>query len=135
MSVGNLRKIEVFENYRLRTILVVNWKNKISSSRVYQMAGKSGSLRETIRLRPLKWLGHISRREDEGLVKSCFYSTIPPNWRRRPGGQKQTWRKVVESDMRDKMQIYSRVYGFNWNEMVKDQAKDRSQWVNFISTD
>jgi hypothetical protein len=132
LTVGNLRKLEAFENFRLRTILRIDWRDNITNRRVYQMAGKTGSLRETIRLRRLKWLGHISRRGEGNLVHSCFFSNIPPNWRRRPGGQKLSWRRVVETDVEEKMRIYSRMPGFNWNEMVKEQAASRSQWKAFI---
>ena len=94
----------------------------------------------------LRWLGHLSRMNDERLPKQIFYAPpIPPEgdrvwdtevqkqwrrangWKRRPGGQRTTWSDVIESDLKGFIRRY--MFGnHRWAEAVQSLSRNRTAW-------
>ena len=55
-------KIEIFENWCLRMMGKIQWKDRISNEKVLQILKTKRSLLENIQKRKLKYFGHIKRK-------------------------------------------------------------------------
>ena len=133
LSVAISRKLQTFENDCVRALQNVTRSERISNQVVYSRSGRSQSVLELLRLRRLQYLGHVSRMANERLPKSILFSGPPANWRRRPGGQKQSWMELVENgDLKEKLTIYRNFHNYDFGSVVKDLAANRAQWRQFI---
>ena len=84
----NSRKLEVFHNRCLRSILGISTSPQrtehISSVQVSQIFGMEESLEDFVSARRLCWLGHLAQMEEEPLPKKLLFGWLPQH---RPG----TW--------------------------------------------
>ena len=113
----------------LRRLLGIGLLDEVSNKRVLEMAGYEKTVGEKIRF---KWLGHVARMPSGRLPRETFFARPPKEWRRRPGGQRMTWRKTVGKDTQQMLTVY-RNAGLSWENSVLDLAADRVQWRSMIS--
>ena len=97
----NSRKLEVFHNRCLRSILGIStscpWTEHISSVQVRQMFGMEESLEDFVSARRLRWLGHLARIEEDHLPKKFLFGWLPQH---HPAhGPKIRWRHRVKKDL------------------------------------
>ncbi len=65
VAVKNLEEnIEIFENWCLRMIGRIQWKDKISKEEVLQILKTKGSLLSNIQKRKLKYFDHVKRKDN-----------------------------------------------------------------------
>lgn len=81
------RRLEATEMWFLRRILKISWTEKKSNKDVMELAGYERSLIRTIRKRQLKFLGHISRKDE--IEKQMLSGKI--EGRRSRGRQRTTY--------------------------------------------
>ena len=62
----------------------------------------------------LRFLGHVSKMEDDCLPKQLLVS-VPVGGKRQPGGKKERWNNVVHDDLK-KCSLPS-----NWRELAQER--------------
>ena len=97
----NSRKLEVFHNRCLRSILGISTSRqrseRISSVQVSQMFGMEESLEDYVSASRLRWLGHLARMDESRLPKRLLFGWLPQP---RPAhGPKLRWRDRVRRDL------------------------------------
>ena len=70
--------------------------DKISSDELRNRL-KIPDIGEMLRRARLRWFGHVMRKDDNDWVKRCMNLTVEGT---APRGQKKTWRKTVNEDMK-----------------------------------
>jgi hypothetical protein len=133
LKVNDINRLESFECSCLRRLLGISLWDQVSNKMVLELAGCEKSLGEKIRFLRLKWLGHVARMPTGRLPRETFFARPQKEWKRRPGGQRKTWRKCVENDTRSMLTVY-RNARMTWENSVLDLAADRVQWRSMIST-
>ena len=59
----------------LRIILDIKWQHKVTNNDVLERAGIE-SLFSLLKLRRLRWLGHVRRMEDDRMPKDLLYGKL-----------------------------------------------------------
>ena len=118
---NEITKLNSFHNGCLRKICRVFWPNIISNDNLYTKT-KEKDLGTQIRIRRLRWLGHVFRMDTNRNPKKCLRWN-PPGKRSR-GKPKTTWRRSIEAELK-KM-------GMTWGE-AEHLAKDRNTWRNVVA--
>ena len=77
---------------------------------------------EVIKMRRWRWYGHVLRMQDDRLPKQAIGWT--PTGRRNVGRPKDTWRRTMNREMREK--------NLNHDGVVA-MATDRSAWRNLVA--
>ena len=116
-----MNKLNSFHNNCLREICRVFWPNKISNTDLHFKTNEK-DLETQIRIKRLRWLGHVLRMNMSRNPKKCL-RWKPPGKRSR-GKPRTTWRKSVEDEL-EKMEM-------TWGEAEK-QAKDRNTWRHVVA--
>lgn len=137
LSAACTQRIASFENRCLRAMLGVSWADHVTNLDILNRCGRSISMEVRLQKMRLQWLGHLARMEPNRLSRRSFFSKIPPVWRRRAGGQKKSWEKVVKTDTEidmssRKMRAYSRNFGNDWHRTIQNLAQDRQEWKIFV---
>lgn len=117
---GDMNKISAFHNGCLRKICRIFWPNKITNKELYTKTGCRDVVLE-IKLRRLRWLGHVLRMENERIPKAALRWT-PPG-KRKPGRPKNTWRRTVEGELKE-MKL-------TWGEAQR-LAQQRDEWRRVV---
>ena len=113
---SDLQKIQVFHNNCLRKILRIFYPKVITNEELYNRS-RSEPIRNIIRRRRLKWLGHVLRMSTDRIPRVALFWT--PQGKRNAGRPKLTWRRTVERDLRE-MEL-------TWGQ-AEIVAKDRVEW-------
>ena len=111
LRVAETRSLASFESRCLRRIMGIHWSQGVSSEELLHRAGRVDgagnilTMAKRVRQFRLRWLGHLSRMNDERLPKQIFYAPpIPPEgdrvwdtevqkqWRRANGLETSTRR-------------------------------------------
>ena len=77
--------INTFQTRCLRIILGIKRLDRVSNRQIYETTSSS-PLMSTVRMRQLKFLGHILRMDKNELI-NIYALYIPPHGKRPPGGQ------------------------------------------------
>ena len=59
----------------LRKILKIDWKDKVTNTQVLQLADIP-SLYQTLRLRRMRWLGHVHRMDHDRIPRQLLYGEL-----------------------------------------------------------
>ena len=118
MTKDIAKKLDSFHRKCLLKILGIFWPNTISNKRLYRVTSTSLISLE-IKKRRWKWIGHLLRRPADHIARIALRWT--PDGTRRRGRPKETWRRTVESEMKEQ--------GWTWSYLER-QAQDRSQWFS-----
>ena len=83
----------------LRRILGIKWEDRITNNEVMQRAGID-SLYSILKLRRLRWLGHVYRMSDGRIPKDLLYGELALG-KRSQGRPRQCFRNVCKADLRE----------------------------------
>ena len=97
MKAGVFQRLRATERRMLRMICGVTLKDMVESTVIAPRVGVD-DLEEHLRLKRLRWFGHIVRRDKEVEIKKVFELEIE-GWRKRGRSVKQ-WIDVVKEDMK-----------------------------------
>ena len=145
-KVEDFRRLLVFDHRCLKNIAGVSWDQHVSNAsvrhRIFGMNPSSDPIDKTITLRQLRWLGHVLRMHSDRLPKRALFALPDPAWRRLPGGQHLTWRKIMK-DRTTRLSRIGRVRIPGWGPRdepcawlfaLSDMAANRSQWRSCCET-
>ena len=111
-------RLDRFHRVCLKKIMKIRWPMKSSNEELYRLTSTK-PVSETIRERRWRYIGHILRREPSSHVRVAL--TWKPEGRRKKGRPKETWRRMVEREMKTR-------YGWNgWRE-THQVAHYREMW-------
>ena len=113
------RKLQVFINRCLRSIMGIWWQETISNKELWERAGQH-EISKQIKFRKWKWIGHVLRRENDNITRMAFDWNPHGLSRRRP---KTTWCNTIRHEVEQA--------GKSWNE-IKALAGNRVRWHAFI---
>ncbi|BHF68121.1 hypothetical protein SprV_0301115100 [Sparganum proliferum] len=130
LRVEDERKLEVFDHHCWRTILRVKSTDFVSNETVRARCDIA-RITLTIQERRLRWFRHVRRRPPQELSVTALDPAPLPHWRRRRGGQFETWLDTVRQDM--EVVLGPSVFGLRrwrreWIELSRSAAADRQAW-------
>ena len=114
-------KLQVFVNRCLRTILRVQWSDKITNEELWERTGQQ-PIEQELRRRRWRWLGHTLRRPRENITRQAL--SWNPQGKRGRGRPKNTWRRELETEIKKTKK--------SWKDLEKI-ALDRRAWKNMIA--
>ena len=92
------KEIDVFQRKMLRSIVQIKWPYKISNKELYKRT-KQKRWSERIKIRSIKWLGHLIRQPEKSPAKLALRESLRPI--RRPRGKpKTTWIAMINNDLK-----------------------------------
>ena len=100
----------------------MSWRDKVSNTTVLDLS-KSAKMYTILRIRCLRWAGHVGRMEDSRLPKGICYGQLA-NAERPVRGPKLSFRDIIKRD-----EIAFDLPVDRWKEI----AKYRSQWKTLVS--
>lgn len=113
----DMSKIDAFHNSCLRKICNIYWPN----TNLY-IKTRSNTISLEIKIRRLRWLGHVFRMPCERIPKVELRWT-PPGKRKR-GRPRITWRRTVETELEE--------MGLSWGG-AQYKAQDRPRWRELVA--
>ncbi|KAK1880299.1 PHD finger protein 14, partial [Dissostichus eleginoides] len=114
------RELNAFHMRCLRNILGITWRDKVTNEAVLARTG-SKSIFQTLKVRRLRWLGHLRRMPDGRLPKDILHSELSAGSRDR-GRPLLRFKDVVKLDMKA-LDIATD----NWERLAEDRTKWRQQ--------
>ena len=91
-------RLNTFNLRCLRRILGVTWEDKITNIRILEQA-KSVSIHSMLRLRRLRWLGHVSRMPHGRIPQEIMYGELASG-QRSLGRPKLRYKDVCKQDLK-----------------------------------
>ena len=67
----------------------------------------------------------------ERFPKNALAFERNSSWKRRSGGQKTSWRKMISSDLEKHLKPYNmrnNIWSEKWPSLIQDVADDRKRW-------
>ena len=141
-----MRHLEAFDHHCLRQLAKVKWSDRVSNLEVrkYVLGGNGcDTLPRKIKLRRLRWLGHMLRMEPHRLPHRALFSIPQTGWKRRPGGQQMKWQREEKTATVSLSRVgSSRLPGWDskdnstrWLDTLKNMAVNCEQWrsCHFLS--
>ena len=117
LRAGQERKLNAFHMRSLRRILNINWQDKVTNNTVLERAGCT-SMYTLLKLRRMRWLGHVVRMDDGRIPKDLLYGELVEG--KRPIGRPQLrFKDVCKRDLK--------ALNFNLNNW-ETIALERSAW-------
>ena len=94
---SDLKSIQAFENRCLRHIL----HRRTTTTPTIELlnTARLTPLAKIKQARRLKWLGHVFRKDQREISNAALEFEQAYNWRRPPGGVKQTWQKIIKDKL------------------------------------
>uniref|UniRef100_A0A8C9WDN1 Reverse transcriptase domain-containing protein n=1 Tax=Scleropages formosus TaxID=113540 RepID=A0A8C9WDN1_SCLFO len=93
------KRLNTFHLRCLRRILQISWKDKVTNGDVLNQAGLP-SMQTILRLRRLRWLGHVRRMDDGRIPKDILYGEL--DFGVRPTGRPHLrFKDVCKKDLRE----------------------------------
>ena len=131
-TVGHFRDLEMTQFRLLRRILGVCKRDFTSNEMILNAASSCGvtilPLEVVIRKRQLTYLGHILRQDTTSLLYQIFHSEWQDGKRRR-GGQEQSFRRSIMSDLDCFNISYSTAEEYS---SLKDTCKESEVWKKCV---
>jgi hypothetical protein len=111
------KRLNTFHQRCLRSILGISWKDRVTNAEVLTRTGLS-SMYSMLRLRRLRWLGHVHRMQDGRIPKDILYGQLADG-KRETGRPQLRFRDVCKRDMK--------AIGID-PESWENIAADRTEW-------
>ena len=93
------KRLNTFHMRCLRRILNIKWDDRVTNNEVLKRTG-TDSLYSILKLRRLRWLGHVHRMQDGRIPKDLLYGELATG--KRPQGRpRQCFRNVCKADLRE----------------------------------
>ena len=93
----NIKRLEQFQQSKLRQILKIRWEDKVSNNEVLQRASLP-SIEAAVLFHRLRWSGHVSRMHHERLPNVLFHSELVEGERPR-GAPKLRYKDVLKRSL------------------------------------
>ena len=91
-------EIDVFQRNQVRRALKISWQDRVTNEDLYRKIGLR-PVSELVKQRRIRWFGHMSRLPEDTPVRTAFKEATRIVKKPR-GGQKQTWPKLMEKDLK-----------------------------------
>jgi len=91
------KKLEAAHHRWLRGILGITWRDKVTNEEI-QKRTRQTLLKKVIRVRRLRWLGHVTRMDEVHIPKQALQWKVA-GFKRRPGRPRINWRDIVNKDL------------------------------------
>ena len=114
--IGDDSDRHVFQNRCLRRILQIYWPNTITNEELHRRA-EIEPISTQVKRRRWRWIGHVLRQQTTAFTRIALRWT--PDGQRKRGRPKETWRRTVEREMKEK--------GWTWGRLERVSA-DRHRW-------
>ena len=114
-------RVRRFESGCLRKILKIRWFDHVSEVELRRRTGQQ-SIVEVVKTRRWRWYGHVLRMPQHRLPKQAIGWT--PSGRRNVGRPRDTWRRTMTREMREK--------NLDHHDVVT-LAEDRPAWRTFVA--
>ena len=121
MTKHDLSKLASFHTTSLRKILRIFWPQKISNDQLLKQT-KQDDICTIVTRRRWRWIGHVLRKDNNNIAKTAMRWTS--EGKRRRGRPKTTWRRTVETELRE--------LNYSWSTIEK-LARDRQGLRNFVA--
>ena len=121
MTESDLNKLSTFHTKNLRRILRIFWPETISNQELLARCNQD-NMGTIIMRRGWKWIGHVMRREQGNITRTALRWT--PEWKRKRGRPKITWRRTVEAELK--------TFNHTWGS-IQRLAQDRHEWLSFVA--
>jgi len=133
MTKADLMTLETFQMYALRAILGVSRLQRLRNMDIREVCCHQPTIDNSIRLRRLRWLGHVARMPAGRLCGSIWRNPKPSGWRCTHNASKCTWDSTIQKDLGFLKSSYGSV---NWHNnstsIIQDLASDRVQWRRIV---
>ncbi|EYB84083.1 hypothetical protein Y032_0323g2491 [Ancylostoma ceylanicum] len=96
----DLNKLETFQMRCLRQIRGISILSRIRNEHIRDSCGHQPTVEEQIRIRRLRWFGHVCRMDTTRLPGSLLWRKRPTQWKVQRAAPKKTWIKQVEADLK-----------------------------------
>ena len=99
------------------------------------LGAPTDTMSSTVQQRRLKWLGHTLRMEPNMIPNACLEFEKADNWKRPPGGVKNSWRRLVKKELRPFLKpqkMTHKNWEASWFDLAKDTALNRPQWKAIV---
>ena len=116
------KSINIYQRRLLRKIIKTRNINNVS---LYKFTEEE-EWTTTIKLRRLKWFGHLCRLPENTPAKKALKESIKP-YKKIKGGQRLTWIKIIKRDFNNKSMQHVM-------EMAQDRGKYRKLVFRAMST-
>ena len=135
LTKADITRLNGCEMNFLRQLAHVSWQVRWTNDAVRRYCSIE-ELHSELRLRRLRWLGHISRMRDGRYPKETFFQEPFRQWRRPVGRPRTTWRDCALEDTmsiirpRDRRGNYKSWMpnSAGWKKQVATIAADREAW-------
>ena len=126
VTVTLSKKIDTLDNWCLRCILNIHWTELITNDEIRSCTGQP-FLSDTVCRRHLSFYSHLNRgdpwQDHYRALQACIMGP-PVEWRQRTGRPRQTWLRMVETDLRPmNLDLAS----------AKRCAQDRAAWRQLVT--
>ena len=124
LTANQLQRLSVFHTTCLRRILGVSRLDRVSNQALYARAGVS-AMEELLRVRRLKWLGHVARMRDQRVAKQLLFAHEVPGGGRRVGRPQLCWADLARGDLEARREQLGARRWF-------DVAHSRAAWASVV---
>ena len=114
------KKVQVFINRCLRTILRLHWSDKTTNEELWRRTGQR-PIEQELKQRRWRWIGHTLRRPRESISRQAL--SWNPQGKRGKGRPRNTWRREVETEVGKTRKT--------WRDLEKC-ALDRRAWRDMV---
>ncbi|XP_035692546.1 uncharacterized protein LOC118427017 [Branchiostoma floridae] len=118
----DVKKLERFQQQKLRAILKIKWQDRVSNEAVLLQA-KLPSIETTMARHRLRWAGHVKRMPTTRLPRQILYSQLESGTRSR-GAPKRRFRDQLKATL-----LRCDIDHTNWETL----AENRSEWRRTIT--
>ena len=133
MTKADLMTLETFQMYALRAILGVSRLQCLINTDDQEVCCRQPTIDNAIRLRRLRWLGHIARMVAGRLCGSIWRNPKPSGWCCTCNASKCTWDSTIQKDLGFLKTSYGSV---NWHNnstsIIQDLVSNRVQWRRIV---
>ncbi|XP_063427447.1 uncharacterized protein LOC134710955 [Mytilus trossulus] len=120
MTEKVINRLFSFHNTCLRRIMKIYWPNKITNEALHKKT-KSQDIKTALLQKRWRWLGHVLRKPQGDMTKVALRWTL--GGKRKRGRQKTTWRRTIETEMKER--------GYTWGTIEK-KAENREEWRQLV---
>ena len=78
----HVKKLHAFMMRHLRSVMKINWKDKVTNKEVLRQTGLP-SMEDLLIRKNLRWTGHLMRMSSDRLPKQILFSQLPSGHRKR----------------------------------------------------
>ena len=133
MTKAVLMTLETFQMYALRAILGVSRLQRLCNTDVREVRCRQPTIDNAIRLRRLRWVGHVARMLAGCLCGSIWHNPKPSSWCCTRNASKCTWDSTIQKDLGSLKSSYGSVtWHNNSTSIIQELLSDWVQWRRIV---